>query len=721
MGNVSLTVLDNLDTLMILGDWDELGNMLRYLKRNQELYFCQNHVVQVFEASIRWLGGLLLAHLALTDNVLYKMGIQAPHGKLREIVDLYDGFLLRMAYDLGLRLIPAYNTSTSLPLPRINLKTGVNGARSLTNNVGCTAGATTPLLEFTLLLKLTGDSRFESLTNTTFWKLWSTRLELGLLPMTIDPIGNRWLDVVTGIGALVDSFYEYAAKASIVLQNNQLWDVFALSYEALMSHLAVSRKRDSWMLFANVHVSSPDRVNLWIDLLSAFWPGLQVLAGRLSDAVSTHLTYLKIWDHFDSIPERWEQRSLTNVSDPLEERVKAAISLEWYPLRPEFIESTYYLYRATKDPMYLQIGVRILELFETQYKAVCGFTGFQDVRSGLRQNRMETFVLAELIKYLYLLFDTDNESYVHAKHMNKRNWVFSTEAHPLWYREEMGLRSREEFKGHLVSQSTPLTKFTENGLLSCMWREFINTFSDSSPKSSPQAELIPVKLVENLLFGAHLVPVSNEYNMCEVTPQQWAQSTDWPFQKSGYCDWDQVFMLNNHLASTLVRPEHLCAHDENSIIELTLSFLNTHCLGGQLQSARPATTTDMDFNIGTLLRPEAYEMYRVRSGTNGLFQKNDLVLPRFGGRLKMERLINNTITKENTYIGEDYIKQFTSHSFPADWEVFRIHMVNGHALSANNTLWTEGGPLLGSLSVFEVNEEGFILVDGRFVENLKAF
>lgn len=722
MGNVSLTVLDNLDTLMMLGDWDELSLMLKYLKRNQELFFNQNHVVQVFEASIRWLGGLLLVHLALTDNVLYKMDGHGPRGKLKDLLSQYDGFLLRMAYDLGLRLIPAYNTSTSLPLPRINLKTGLKGVRTLMNQVGCTAGATTPLLEFTLLLRLTGDLRFETLTNTTFWKLWSTRLELGMLPMTIDPAGNRWLDVVTGVGALVDSFYEYALKASIVLQDNLLLDVFSLSYEALRSHLAVFPKNGSWMLFANVHVSSLDRVNLWIDLLSAFWPGLQVLAGRLSDAVSTHLTYLKIWDHYDSIPERWEQQSLMTAADPLDDQVKAAISLEWYPLRPEFIESTYYLYRATKDPIYLQIGVRILTLFETQYKTVCGFTGFQDVRSGLKQNRMETFVLGELLKYLYLLFDTANESYVHAKHMNKKNWVFSTEAHPLWYREEMGAQSRAKFQRHLSSQETKLTEFSGNGFLSCMWREFINTFGDSTAQSSPRVEVVSERTKAKSLLGANLKPVSDQYAKCELAPQQWpSHGTEWPFRTSGFCDWDQVFMLNNHLASTLVRPSHLSTYDKSSVIELTPSFLNTHCLGKHLKSARPPTTGDMDFNIGEFMRPEAYEMYRVHSGTKNLFQENDLVLPLLGGRLKLERLVNNTISRENTYIGDGYVDKYTTQSWPVDWEVFRIHTVNGYPLSANNTLWTKGSALLGRLSVFEVNEQGVISIGGRFVENLKAF
>lgn len=715
MGNVSLTVIDNLDTLMIMRKWDELVFVLRYLEINQATIFAQDHVVQVFEASIRWLGGLLLAHLALTDNVLGEI----HNEKFNRFASTYNGFLLKMAYDLGLRLIPAYNTSTNLPLPRINMAKGLKGVRPSQNIVGCTAGATTPLLEFSLLLRLTGDYRFENLTNKTFWKLWSTRLEFGLLPMTINPSENKWLDVVTGIGALIDSFYEYAAKASIVLQDNKLWNVFSRSYDALMTHLAVYTNKDSWMIFANVHVAAPERSNMWVDLLSAFWPGLQVLAGRLSDAVSTHLVFLKIWDHFDSIPERWEQISVVDESAPLANRVQAAISLEWYPLRPEFIESTYYLYRATRDPMYLQIGLRILTLFETQYKSVCGFTGFQDIRTGQKQNRMETFVLGELLKYLYLLFDEENKSYVHGSFMNRKNWVFSTEAHPLWYREEIGKLSRKNFKPFLSSADIQFKKFPGKSLLYSMWREIVSSFGGETPRQRSRA--LTAKGVQ--LFGSKLHPVSERHSVCETKPLQWINSPEQTIFSSGYCNWDQLFALNHHLASTLVRPEHLSAYSNNSVIELTPSFLDTHCLSGRFQSARLATTTDYDFSIGTPARPEELEIYRVRdTKKSNMFKKDDLVMPRFNGRIKLERLTNNSITRDNAHIENNYVRKFKKSVYwPERWEVFRIHTVNGNALSSNNTLWTKGKALTDSLNLFKINEEGFISIDGRFVENFKAF
>lgn len=57
---------------------------------------------------------------------------------------------------------------------------------------------------------------------------------------------------------------------------------------------------------------------------------------------------------------------------------------EWsgYPLRPEFIESTYWLYRATGDHFYLEVGRRILRDLEKRTKVRCGFAVLHNVFSG---------------------------------------------------------------------------------------------------------------------------------------------------------------------------------------------------------------------------------------------------------------------------------------------------------------------------------------------------
>ena len=67
----------------------------------------------------------------------------------------YDGSLLRLAQDLGDRLLPAFDTPSGIPLRWVNMaKGGEEGETRAT----CTACAGTLLLEFGLLSQLTGES-----------------------------------------------------------------------------------------------------------------------------------------------------------------------------------------------------------------------------------------------------------------------------------------------------------------------------------------------------------------------------------------------------------------------------------------------------------------------------------------------------------------------------------------------------------------------------------
>merc|ERR1712146_252512 len=74
-------------------------------------------------------------------------------------------------------------------------------------------------------------------------------------------------------------------------------------------------------------------------------------------------------------------------------------------LRPETVESLYYLYRLTGDNKYREYGEQIFRALVTHSKTEVGFATVTDVR-GLnegKQDEMQTFVLAETFKYLYLL------------------------------------------------------------------------------------------------------------------------------------------------------------------------------------------------------------------------------------------------------------------------------------------------------------------------------
>lgn len=106
--------------------------------------------------------------------------------------------------------------------------------------------------------------------------------------------------------------------------------------------------------------------------------------------------------------------------------INKEVEIKGYPLRPEFVESTYFLYRATKDPFYLDVGARVLGDLQRRTYVKCGIACLHDVVTGQLQDKMESFVLSETLKYLYLLFDEN-----HPFHLKDTPFVFTTEGHPI--------------------------------------------------------------------------------------------------------------------------------------------------------------------------------------------------------------------------------------------------------------------------------------------------
>lgn len=104
-GNFSLTLIDVLDTFVVLDDRQgfekAVKNVLEWVS------FDVNTKPQVFETTIRVLGGLLSGHIFANRTG------QPFH------LPWYRGELLELAYDLGKRLLPAFDTPTGLPYARV--------------------------------------------------------------------------------------------------------------------------------------------------------------------------------------------------------------------------------------------------------------------------------------------------------------------------------------------------------------------------------------------------------------------------------------------------------------------------------------------------------------------------------------------------------------------------------------------------------------------------
>ena len=135
-----LTLVDALDTLAVLGNDTQFALAVETVAQRATApgFFDLDLKVNVFETTIRWLGGLLSAHCLAVDGT--------ETGRFR--VPGYKGGLLAAALDLGKRLLPAFETKTGIPFGTVNLRYGVPKGEV---PVASVAGAGSLSIEFGML------------------------------------------------------------------------------------------------------------------------------------------------------------------------------------------------------------------------------------------------------------------------------------------------------------------------------------------------------------------------------------------------------------------------------------------------------------------------------------------------------------------------------------------------------------------------------------------
>jgi mannosidase alpha-like ER degradation enhancer 2 len=95
-----------------------------------------------------------------------------------------------------------------------------------------------------------------------------------------------------------------------------------------------------------------------------------------------------------------------------------------YHLRPEIVESAYYLYHYTGDPEYRRMGRKMFDDFVRYCRTEAGYAALANVVTKEQLDEMESFALAETFKYFYLLFASPET-------LEFDKIIFNTEAHPL--------------------------------------------------------------------------------------------------------------------------------------------------------------------------------------------------------------------------------------------------------------------------------------------------
>ncbi|CAF0973158.1 unnamed protein product [Didymodactylos carnosus] len=470
LGNYSLGLVDSLDTLAVMGNATEFQHAVKLVI--EHVRFDRNTTIQVFEATIRVLGALLSAHLLIIDPL-------QPFGDLA--IPNYANELLDLAHDLASRLLPAFeNVPHGLPYPRVNLLTGVvSGMRNDTS----TAGAGSLSLEFTILSRLVGDPIFERVARRAVNSLWTRRNQI--TGNVIDVETGEWIGQSSGLGAGIDSFFEYLLKNYILFGEQEDLNMFDDAYQAIYAHMRKGRvncKEGVGLhpMYVNVNMHTGAVSTTWIDSLQASFSAVQVLLGDIDEAICMHALYYSIWRKFGVLPERFNW----HVKMP---------DVNFYPLRPEFVEATYFLYQATKNPFYLHVGRDIIENLNYYTKVKCGYATVHDVNDKTLEDRMESFFLSETCKYLYLLFDEDN--YLNKQGAN--HYIFTTEAHiiPLMSKLRKKVWENDGF-------SSPTSPANENVFVSsdnCETKKNVsnNKKKRKSTKTSMKNEIIQIHLGES--------------------------------------------------------------------------------------------------------------------------------------------------------------------------------------------------------------------------------
>ncbi len=374
-----MTPVDAFDSFIIMGLKDEAAEAKEIIF--SKLSFDADEDVQLFEVSIRLLGGLLSAY------------------------DLDgDPRFLDLAKDLGQRLLPAFRSKTGMPWRYVNLRTG-----AVKDSLSNPAEIGTYILEFGRLTQLTGDSAYYKTARKAMMEVFRRRSPIDLVGTIINVNSGKWVNLESQIGARIDSYYEYLYKGWIMFGDAGLLDAWRISSNAI--RIQLMRSTPNGIFLTRVGMILGKETRPYYGALDAFYAGIVALSGDLYTAGKIQEANYYMWTKFGMEPEVFNFRT---------------DSIVWpsYPLRPENLESCFYLYRLTHDDKYLAMGQRMTNDILTKCRTDAGFASVKNVTTMELEDDMESFFLAETLKYAYLLFAPENA-------FSLRRYVFNTEAHPL--------------------------------------------------------------------------------------------------------------------------------------------------------------------------------------------------------------------------------------------------------------------------------------------------
>lgn len=456
-GGWAATLVDALDTLWIMGLQDEYAEAATAAVKI-DFSTSTDGTINVFETTIRYLGGFLAAY------------------------DLSgDKRLLTKAVEVGEMLLVAFDTPNHMPITRWDWKTAAAGTEKqvapdfmLVSELGSLS------VEFTRLSQLTGDLRWydaiQRIMDLFDQQQAKTKLP-GLWPVVVNPKKeNLTWDRSFTLGGMSDSLYEYFPKEYALLGG--LAPVYQKLYEQSMAasieHL-LFRPMTPWnadILFGGDARADDDGVvqEPRVQHLTCFAGGMFALGGRLFSneehvKIGQKLTDGCIWAyenmprgvmpeiaHLVQCPKATDCAWNTAAYDAavLERAGSGSVNSDIndiilqkrlpigftdvddrrYILRPEAIESVWITYRVTGNTTYPEKAWRMFQSIRNISTTEFANAAISDITAtgldGLppKDDRMESFWLAETLKYFYLTFSEPSL-------ISLDEYVLNTEAHPL--------------------------------------------------------------------------------------------------------------------------------------------------------------------------------------------------------------------------------------------------------------------------------------------------
>jgi mannosidase alpha-like ER degradation enhancer 2 len=374
-----MTPLDAFDTMPLIGLLNEAEEAKEMILNG--LSFNHDFEVLVFEVTIRILGGLITA---------YQMD--------------GDPRFLALATDLANRLLPAFESGTGMPYRMVNLRTGERSGR-----VNNPAEIGTLTVEFGALSRITGNPDYYDKVKAGVSAIFRRRSDIGLVGTSIDVETGEWRNPSSHISGMIDSYYEYLLKSWVLFDDPEFRDMWRTSAESVNEFLA--HEVDGRLWYGRADMNTGERTETSFGALDAFWPGVLALSGDMERAPRLMESVHSMWTTFGVEPEQMDYTTMQVLSGG-------------YPLRPEALESAYVLYTLTEDPGYRTMGWDIFQRIVRWCRTESGYAHLADVRTKEQADAMESFFLAETLKYAYLLFAP-------AETLPFQEVVFNTEAHPI--------------------------------------------------------------------------------------------------------------------------------------------------------------------------------------------------------------------------------------------------------------------------------------------------